>query len=52
MFHNVEWLFFDLGSTILNEDIAHVYRIRDIAALADVPYKVALKTTTNFAETV
>ena len=34
MFKNVKWLFFDVGSTIMNEQAAYEHRMRDIADLA------------------
>ena len=47
MFRGIEWLFFDVGSTIMNEQIAYEHRMRDIADLAEISfekvYKMALE---------
>ena len=39
MFKGIEWLFFDVGSTIMNEQIAYEHRMRDIAKLANIPFE-------------
>jgi HAD superfamily hydrolase (TIGR01662 family) len=39
MFENIEWLFFDVGSTLVDEHMAYEHRLRDIAALANVSYE-------------
>lgn len=39
MFKGIEWLFFDVGSTIMNEQIAYERRMRDIAKLADISFE-------------
>ena len=31
MFKNIEWIFFDVGSTIIDEHIAYEHRMREIA---------------------
>lgn len=38
MFEEVKWLFFDVGSTLIDERIAYEHRIRDIAESANLPY--------------
>lgn len=38
MFGNAEWLFFDVGSTLMDESEAYAHRFWDIAELAGVPY--------------
>ncbi|MCM1145217.1 MAG: HAD family hydrolase [Lachnoclostridium sp.] len=44
---DTKWLFFDIGSTLINEQIAYEHRFRDIADAAGVPfekvYKMALE---------
>lgn len=39
MFNGIEWLFFDVGSTIMNEQTAYEHRMRDIAKLADISFE-------------
>lgn len=39
MFSGIEWLFFDVGSTIMNEQIAYEHRLREIAGLANIPFE-------------
>lgn len=39
MFENIKWLFFDVGSTLVDEHIAFEHRFRDIADLANVEYE-------------
>lgn len=39
MFQNIKWLFFDVGSTLVDEHIAYEHRFRDIADFANVEYK-------------
>lgn len=44
MFENVKWLFFDVGSTIVDEHIAYEHRIKDIANKANATYNSVYKT--------
>lgn len=39
MFIGIEWLFFDVGSTIMNEQIAYEHRMREIADLANISFE-------------
>ena len=39
MFEHVEWLFFDIGSTIIDEHVAYEHRMREIAAEAKTTYE-------------
>lgn len=39
MFSGIEWLFFDVGSTIMNEQIAYEHRMREIADLANISFE-------------
>ena len=35
----IKWLFFDVGSTLVDESLAYEQRFRDIARLANVPFE-------------
>lgn len=48
MFENAEWLFFDLGSTIIDERIAYEHRLKGIADLANVPYEEVCRIAVEF----
>ncbi len=39
MFKEIKWLFFDVGSTIMNEQIAYEHRLRDIANSANISFE-------------
>ncbi len=39
MFKEIKWLFFDVGSTIMNEQIAYEHRLRDIADSANISFE-------------
>lgn len=39
MFQEIQWLFFDVGSTIMNEQIAYEHRMRDIADSANISFE-------------
>lgn len=39
MFDNIEWLFFDVGSTLTDEHVEYERRIKCIAESAKLPYK-------------
>lgn len=39
MFSGIKWLFFDVGSTIMNEQIAYEHRMREIADLANISFE-------------
>ncbi len=39
MFGNIKWLFFDVGSTLVDECIAYEHRFKEIASLVDLPYE-------------
>lgn len=38
MFENIEWLFFDIGSTLVDEHLAYEHTFRDIAGLTNLDY--------------
>ena len=48
MFNQVEWLFFDIGSTLVDEHAAYTHRLRDIASLAHVSYEAVYETAIGF----
>lgn len=39
MFSNIEWLFFDIGSTIIDERLAYQHRLQELAECANVSYQ-------------
>lgn len=48
MFENIKWLFFDVGSTIVDERIAYENRLKGIADLANVTYSYVYETAMEF----
>ena len=48
MFNNIKWLFFDVGSTLLDEHIAYEYRLQEIAIAANVPYEYVYDKALEF----
>ena len=48
MLENIEWLFFDVGSTILDESLAYEHRMRDIAVSANTTYDFVRETAIDF----
>lgn len=48
MTKNVEWLFFDVGSTLVDEHIAYEDRIRKIAETANTTYDMVYETALEF----
>lgn len=48
MIKNAEWLFFDIGSTLVNEDIAFENRLRKIAETANTTYNYVCETALKF----
>ena len=48
MFKSIDWIFFDVGSTLVDEHIAYEHRIKDIADSARVSYEFALDTAVDF----
>lgn len=48
MLEEIKWLFFDVGSTIVDEHIAYERRIREIAELANTTYSGVYETAVNF----
>ena len=39
MLKGIKWLFFDVGSTLMNEQAAYEHRMREIADLAGIPFE-------------
>ena len=48
MFENIEWVFLDVGSTIIDEHIAYEHRMKDIADLANTTYSSVYETAMGF----
>lgn len=48
MFENIEWLFFDVGSTIVDEHLAYEHRMREIAHLANSTYNSVYEMAMEF----
>lgn len=48
MFENVKWLFFDVGSTLINEEKAYEHRIRDMAEAVNEPFEKIYEIAMNF----
>ena len=48
MFENVKWLFFDVGSTLVNEERAYEHRMRDMAEAVDKPFEEIYEIAMDF----
>lgn len=48
MFNQIKWLFFDIGSTLMDETAAYSHRLNDIAVQAKIPYETVYKTAVSF----
>lgn len=48
MIKNAEWLFFDIGGTLVNEEIAFEDRLKKIAKAANTTYDNVYETALNF----
>ena len=48
MFDNIKWLFFDVGSTIVDEHLAYERRMREIADAAHTTYNNVYETAMAF----
>ena len=48
MFTNITWLFFDVGSTLIDEQIAYNHRMQDIAEAANTTYQKVYETAVEF----
>lgn len=48
MFQNIKWLFFDVGSTLVDEHLAYEHRFREIADSAGASYDCVYETALEF----
>lgn len=48
MLHNIEWIFFDVGSTLVDESKAYEHRITDAIAGSDITYHQFYNTMINY----
>ena len=48
MMENIEWLFFDVGSTLVDESKVYEYRMRTVAQLAGGTYEYVYNTAMEF----
>lgn len=48
MVENIEWLFFDVGSTLVDESRVYEYRMKQVADLANVTYEYVYDTAMEF----
>ena len=48
MFENIEWLFFDVGSTIVDEHLAYEHRMREIADSSNSTFSSVYDAAMNF----
>lgn len=49
-FIDIQWLFFDIGSTLVDESKAYEHRIRDTIKNSDISYKRFCNAMFNFAK--
>lgn len=47
MIENIEWLFFDVGSTLVDESLVYEKRMRSVAKSANVTYEYVYETAMN-----
>ena len=45
---NIEWLFFDVGSTLIDEEKAYLHRLQDVADAVNEPFEKIYDTALNF----
>lgn len=48
MFDSIKWIFFDVGSTIVDENLAYEHRMREIADLSNTSYSSVYETAMGF----
>ena len=46
--NNIEWNFFDVGSTLMNEEKAYLHRLHDVANAVNVPFEKIYDLAINF----
>ena len=47
---NIKWIFFDIGSTLVDESKAYEHRIKDTIQNADITYNQFYNMMINFAK--
>lgn len=48
MLENIKWLFFDVGSTLVDEHLAYEHRMREMADLTNTTYSSVYETAMTF----
>ena len=48
MIENIKWLFFDVGSTLVDESLVYEGRMRNVAKMANVTYEYVYETAIEF----
>ena len=48
MIENISWVFFDIGSTIINEQFAYEHRFKEIAEAANISYYKVYQMVINY----
>lgn len=48
MIEKIKWLFFDVGSTLVDESLVYEKRMRDVAKIANVTYEYVYETAMGF----
>ena len=48
MFPTVKWLFFDVDSTLVDEQLCYALRLQEIASLANLPYELIWEPAMQF----
>lgn len=46
--NNIEWIFFDVGSTLMNEEKAYLHRLHDVANAVNEPFEKIYDLAINF----
>ena len=46
--NNIEWIFFDVGSTHMNEEKAYLHRLHDVANAVNEPFEKIYDLAINF----
>lgn len=50
MLKNIEWIFFDVGTTLVDESIAYNHRIKDVIQGTDITFDAFLQKRIEFAK--
>lgn len=48
MFTNIKWMFFDMGSTLIDESACYEYRLKEFARIAGEKYEIIYDKVLNF----